>query len=88
MRALLRMMLKDVRGNKPQRFDSVILVAPCAILDTLRASFCSDDPARIIACVTRDLSRIPDRELRYYLPPHLVYRSEVPMPTVKTVNEL
>ena len=87
MRSLLRMMLRDVRGNIMQRFDSVILVAPCTILDVLRASFSSDDPAKIVACVTRDLSRIRDRELRHYLPPHLVYRSELPMPTAKTVNE-
>ncbi len=88
MRNLLRLMLTDVRGNNTQCFDSLILVAPCTILDTLRASLSLDAPTKIVACVDRDLSRIRDQELCRYLPLHLVYRSNVPMLTAKTVNEL
>jgi hypothetical protein len=88
MRNLLRLMLSDVRGNNTRSFDSLILVAPYAILDTLRDFLSADAPEKIIACINRDLSRIRDQELRHYLPLHLVYRSEVPMPTAETVNEL
>lgn len=76
IRNLLRLVLRGVRENNIRCFDSLILVAPCSILDTLRSSLPPDAPAKIVACVNRDLSRIRDQELCRHLPLHLVCRSE------------
>jgi hypothetical protein len=81
-------MLKDARIDDIKCFDSLILVAPCAILEALRGSLSTDAPAKIVACVNRDLSRIRDQKLSRYLPLHLICRSVVPMPTAKTVGEV
>ncbi|WP_162914223.1 host attachment protein [Taklimakanibacter lacteus] len=56
-------------------FDSLILVAPAAILATLLSSLPAGSQAKVVARVDRDLSGIRDQDLSRFLPLHLICRS-------------
>ena len=55
-------------------FDSLILVAPSVVVDTLASSMPLDVRQKIVAHVDRDLSGARDQDLLRLLPLHLVSR--------------
>jgi len=53
-------------------FDHLVLVAPARLLKVLRASLSADPLSKLIECIDKDLTKIPDIDLADHLPLHVI----------------
>lgn len=62
-------------GDDIDALDSLVIIASSVAPETLLSCLPAHLRKNVLACISRDLSRVRDRDLSRHLPLHLVYRS-------------